>query len=398
MSDIEQLLRDALHDAPTTPPRSADPIPAIERRVRRLRFAAGVAVGAAAAVVAAVVVPLSVGTSGGHARVQILSKTPTPAPSATPSPTANVTGGPQPTLVWMGANWVAGAPSGLPWMLYVDGSGADGGTRIARLTPASPQDGAKVLAPAGRVAPGKTVVWVVGSSDGSSVLGRVSALTTDGTQVATRTYPDELLTSTAVVGDDLYVVRGGSSATAHVDRLRIVNGRIETASVAVPQAEQVVATASGEVWAQTPSHLVRLTSTGSGIGTGTAVTWSGAIIGADQRTGSGHAFWTWDGSRVVQLTPSLLTAGSSVAQGDRVQVPGRAAIAVTAPGGGLYLSVVEGDAPGIYYYPADQLGAGQPQAAAIWHDATAGTMCVDPRGGVDITSADGVIYRWDPAS
>ncbi|HET6910606.1 MAG TPA: hypothetical protein VFH54_14825 [Mycobacteriales bacterium] len=396
MSDLEQMLRDALHETPTSAPRSADPIPAIERRVRRLRVVAAVSLSAAAAVAAAVVVPMSVGTSG-HARVQILDTTPTPAPSPTPSASANVTGGPQPTLVWMGANWVASAPSGLPWMLYDDGSGADGGTRIARLTPPQPQAGAQVQTPADQVLPGQDVVWVVGATHGGTTMSRVDAMSTSGAPIASKALPGELLSSATVTGDDLYVVRGGSSATAHVDRLQMVGGRIETATVAVPQAKQVVATAGGEVWAQTPSHLVRITSTGSGISTSTTVIWSGDIIGTDQRTGD-QAFWTWDGSRVVQLTPSLLSAGSSVAQGDRLLVPGHAAIAVTAPGGGLYLSIVEGAAPGIYYYPADQLGSGQPQPGAIWHEATAGSICVDPRGGVDITSADGVIYRWDPAS
>jgi len=396
MSDLEQMLRDALHETPTSAPRSADPVPAIQRRVRRLRLAAGVSLGAAAAVVAAVVVPMSVGTSG-NARVQILDTTPTPTPSPTPSPSANVTGGPQPQLVWMGADWVASAPSGMPWMLYDDGSGPDGGTRIARLTPALPQDGVKVLLPAGRVVAGKTVVWVVGSNDSSTISSRVSALTTRGALIATTTSRDALLTATAVVGDDLYVLRNGNSASAEIDRLRVVGGTIQTATVAVPGAENVAATAHGDVWAQTSTKLVRIASTNTGISTSTSVEWTGDIIGTDTSSGGQDGFWTWDGSRVVQLTPSLLTTGSSVAQGDRLLVPGHAAIAVTAPGGGLYLSIVEGDAPGIYYYPADQLGAGQPQPGAIWHDATAATICVDPRGGVDVTSADGIISRWDPA-
>jgi hypothetical protein len=281
-------------------------------------------------------------------------------------------------------------------MVYGDTTGPNGGTRLAQfVTNKMPRYRVHLPLPADMPVPGRSVVWVIGSDDGGNILSRVSAVTTAGRFVTTKAYPTELLTYSTVVGDDLYVVRGGNNAGAHVDRLSLVNGRIVTASAAVPMAENVMATKNGTVWAQTTSKLVQITNTGAGIGAGTSVSWRGEVVGAVTDGSASDALWAWDGSRLVQLSPALLTQGVSVAEGARLSIPGPVRVAISAPGGGVFVSVP--DEPRVYYYPPDQFGSGQPRPAAFLAGVKAITMCADPRGGVDILDSDDVVQEWNPA-
>ena len=391
MSDIEQLLRESLHSAPTPTPKLSDPVTTIERRTRRARaLVAGAAAVIAIGVAAGIIVPLS---ALGHSRASGVVVSPAQSPTPRPSPTSAA----DEQLIWMGANWVATAPTGLPWMVYVDNSGPNGGTRLAQLvTNKMPRYRVRVQTPADMPVPGRNIVWVVGFVDGSGAHSRVSAVTTSGRLVATQAYPGKLLTYSTVVGDDLYMIDGGNAAGARIDRLRLVNGRITMTSVAAPMAETVWSTKNGEVWAQTTSKLVEITDSGSGIALGTSVSWRGDIVGTVTDESAPDALWAWDGSRLVQLSPALLTQGVSVAEGARLALPGRAGAAVSSPDGGVFVSIPDGARTGVYYYPRDQFGAGQPRPSATLDGVQAVMICADPRGGVDVLDNDAIVQEWNP--
>src|SRR5690348_3908166 len=141
MTQIEDLLREALASTPTTS-TTVDPLGAIDRRVRTARrwiAAGGVAV--AAAVVAAVVVPIAV-LGGGNG-----------APSS-----VGIAGSPSTVIS------VSAAPNGVVWDLVDNGSGifsvGENGEAASQFV--------RVQGPAQSVFAGPQTIWVIGSQDGYS--------------------------------------------------------------------------------------------------------------------------------------------------------------------------------------------------------------------------------------
>src|SRR4051812_32668706 len=122
MTQIEDLLRQALAETPTTP-SVTDPLSAIDGRLRRARrtMVAGTSI-AAAAVAAAVVVPLMTLGGGSTSKVEVgNSPTPTPTPSAASTATT-APSSQQTEVLWAnGAIWASAAAGRRPWLLYQDG-------------------------------------------------------------------------------------------------------------------------------------------------------------------------------------------------------------------------------------------------------------------------------------
>ena len=141
---------------------------------------------------------------------------------------------------------------------------------------------------------------------------------------------------------------------------------------------------------------MQITDSGSGIATGTSVAWRGEIVGTVTDGSGSDALWAWDGSRLVQLSPALLTQGVSVAEGVRLALPGRARSAVSSPNGGVFVSIPDSPGTGVYYYPREAFGAGQPRPAATLDGVRAIMICADPRGGVDVLDSDNVVQEWNP--
>lgn len=388
MSDLEQLLRDALHDAPPVAPATPDPVAAVNRRVRRARLSVAAVTAAVAAVAVAVVVPFAGTGRSGEQKVQPLG-TPTPTPSATSSLPANT------TALWTtgGANWASVSPTGTRWLTYFDKGG-----RLLSLAQVD-SDGHAVHqatppAPAGEVYAGSSVVWVVGSDQGGNILSRVSAYSTSGQLVATKAFPTTLLSFAVVKGDDLYVQTGDDPAKDGVARLRVQGNAIDEADVTLPdhQGNGIAVTANGAVWAETEKHLVEVQATATGLRLG-HVTDAWSLHGGNDAKNP-DAVWSADGSRLIELTPGLLSSGVSVAQGDRIPVSGTPQLATTDAAGNVYVLTKEET---LYAFAAATLGGGNPAPVATADvDGGAVVLVADPAGGVDYVTGNGQLLRWDP--
>src|SRR4051794_1641431 len=172
MSDIEELLRESLHSAPTPQPRVTDPVATIERRANRARaFIVGGAVAAVAVVTAAIVVPLQqAGRADGPSRVGPIATQP---PTATPhEPQQWVKGGSQ--LVTSGGGFL--------WHLRRDPASTSGGGIVDKLDPVSHRvlGSWKVAAPADFMAYGLGRVWVWGGGDGGYADGELQVIDPNG--------------------------------------------------------------------------------------------------------------------------------------------------------------------------------------------------------------------------
>ena len=385
MTDLEQLLRDALQEAPPVAPASPDPVAAVTRRVRRVRLSVAAVTAAAAAVAFAVVVPFAGTGSSGEQKVQPLG---TPTPSASSTLPADTT-----TLWASGADWASISPTGARWLTYFDKGGqvlslaqVDSAGRVVHE--------AKPPAPAGEVYAGSSVVWVVGSDQGGNILSRVSAYSTSGQLVATKTFPTTLLSFAVVTGDDLFVQTGDDAGNNGVARLRLHGNAIDETDVALPdhQGNGIAVTANGAVWADTEKHLVEVQATATGLRVG-HVTDAWSLHGGDDAKNP-DALWSADGSRLIELTPRLLSSGVSVAEGDRIPVPGTPQLATTDAAGNLYVLTKEGT---LYAFAAATLSSGGPApVASVDVDGGAVVLVADPSGGVDYVTGGGQLLRWDP--
>lgn len=388
MNDLEQMLRDALHDAPPVTPMTPDPVSVVSRRVRRIRLVLAGATAAAAVVVAVVVVPLANVADRGADEIQPL-KTPTAGPSATALPAGT-------SVLWpTGADWVSVSPDGARWLTYTDSSGRRTGLAEVDADGQVLHQVAQPPAPADRVYAGRTVVWVVGSDDGGDVLSRVSAYSTSGQLIATKALPTTLLTFAVVTGDDLYVQTGRDPATDGVARFRVNGTAVDETDVTLPdhQGNGIAVTANGAVWADTEKHLVQVEPTGSGLRV-VDVTGQWPLHGGDDANNP-DAVWSADGSRLIELTPGFLSSGLSVSEGNRIPVSGTPQLAATDARGDLYVVTKEAT---LYAFAAATLsdGAAKP-FAGVDVEGGAAFMVADPAGGVDYVTGDGRLLHWNPA-
>src|SRR4051812_2371464 len=171
MNDIEGLLRESLHSAPTPQPRVTDPVATIERRANRARaFIASGAVAAIVVVTAAIVVPLQLANrADGPSRVGPIATEP---PSKDDLPQAWAKGNSE--LVTSG--------DGFLWNLHGDTASTSGDSVVDKVDPVSHRvlGSWKVAAPADFLAFGLHRVWVWGGGDGGYPDGELQVIDPSG--------------------------------------------------------------------------------------------------------------------------------------------------------------------------------------------------------------------------
>jgi hypothetical protein len=386
MTQIEDLLREALASTPTTT-ATVDPLGAIDRRVRRARrwlAAGGVAV--AAAVVAAVVVPIAV--LGGNSTAPngiTIGNSPTPEPSVSNPPGV--------TTWWSsGALEVAASnSSGYPsWVLVRDTDR----TFVAPVDPLGLMQRFTVPVPADFVVPGGGVEWIVGTDhSGNSV--HVSVLDNANEGVTTQPLSGFVVSAPVVVGEALYLLTTGDSGTT-LTRFELgSNGGIDTSQpLAIDGATEIAVTTTGHPWVLAGDKLVQVLTTGGQLSVGATVGWTGDIYGPTGQVPYTDDLWAYDGDRLIDLTPKYLTGCVSCAEGYRLNVAGRPGAVAADNDGSLFVYV---PGKGIYYYPpADVQGAGAIPTAPL--AVTVSSMVSDVHGGVTYVDDQGHLDHWDPAA
>jgi len=409
MTDIEELVRSSLRSAPAVVPSSSDPVAAVSGRVRRARALWGGGIAAVVAVlVAAVVVPLSMRDSGAGRVVPA-----DPSPSASPVPSADARG----VTVWDTDAVAATSGGGYLWELRQ--GHAPQAQEIVKLDPTTHhQLGIWKIAHSGEsIGYGGDVIWVwTHSTHGGDMVtlgqGLVQAVDlATGTVGSYAIGPLDAMDEVAMLpntqtGDALAAI--GSS----IRQLQLENGTIRVlGTMPLPGGDSggtsygpIVSTQAGNYWVFDAGHLLQLD-----VRTGPfdelklreqpsdSVPWDGSLVG----TAGPDSVWTYDGSRLVSLTPSLLHQGASVAQGDRIPVPGYPVAVVSDGNGGIYVSVedtqvpIPGARPGLYHVTAAAIARGDGVVGSTPALADVPTqLAPDGHGGVDFVTVDGAAEHW----
>ena len=385
MTQIEDLVRQALAETPTAP-SSTDPLAALDRRVRRARRM--IAVGACAvtaAVAAAIVVPLAV--LGGDGSPNGLEVARTPTPTSSPAPSTPL----QPVEMW----WKPGA-DGLARGMTTGGGSSwlvvernDGAHALVQFGPTGDKlSETPIATPADFVASGGGDLWVWGGGDGQNpdaLLQLVDPADASARPISL-TLADSAIFDVAVIGDDAWV-----TVPDQVLQVRKVNGALTVVSrTDLKGAGQIVATENGHLWVQADQQLVELAPTG-GSGPETAATenWSGGLLAAS----SGDTVWsTDDPQRAVELDPTALGAGSSVAlSGKRLMASDRPTALAVDDAGGVYVATVGEEVD--YFGPDVAFGPITAHLGAVDVDSLAAA----PGGGVVLSTRSGELMHWDPA-
>lgn len=387
MTDVEQLLREALAEIPAPSSPAVDPLAAVERRVRRARR--GIAVGAAvgvASVVAAVAVPLSM--TGGHRASDVqVGRTPSPTPSVQGGlPSQVVT-----TVVRTGAVSVSSSDSGPAYALGRSQSG-DGAAYVATVERGHLTDPVPVPAPADSVLADGDLAWVTGNSP-STGRARITAVHPAAGTQATVTERGQIVAGT-VAADSLFVLRAAPSG---VEVERFVTdgaGVVKVASHRIAFAARIVTDAGGTAWVSTPNRLIPLRPQAREFSFGPAVAWQlhQPVFGPAPPSG----VWAYDG-RLVELSPAMLRAGVSVAEGWRLNTSAAPSAVASAPGGVYYgiRSAASTTDNGVFYYSRRSMtdGAARPDVGLGGLPVSA--LTEDPAGGVLFVSS-GVLQHWTP--
>ncbi|MBV9098012.1 MAG: hypothetical protein JO079_08140 [Frankiaceae bacterium] len=403
MTDIEELVRESLRTAPAVVPSVSDPVAAVTGRVRRARTRwAGGAV-AVVAVLAAVVVPVSLdsGTSVGGRVV------PAGSPSASYPPGVTEWQSSDAVAVTAGGGWL--------WELERNPKASDGSGYVVKVDPRTHEHVAKwdVAAPYNQLMYGGGVVWVWSTSTHSDMVslgGLVQAVDLTQADVVGH-FPVQLdrldnltiLDQPSGVADALVVVG------RKVVQLRARGGGIsEIAMLRAPSDETgaVAATGAGDYWVSSGGQLLELDLVLGADSTRLlygqpkkTVPWSGGLFGP----AGPDAIWATDGTRLVALSPSLLDQGVSVAEGDRISLPGYLAVLVPDGAGGVFVSIessqvaVSGERPGLYHVSKALMesGAAGIDSAPALPGITASEL-VAVGGGVDFASDSGAADHWQP--
>jgi sugar lactone lactonase YvrE len=399
MSRTEDLLREALSSTTVDP--SADVLHGLDRRIRRARRRAAALAGmAAAAVAAAVAVPIVTVAQGGPTSRHV---------SITHLPTVPK---PQRANVWLtgGARQVAtgddGTEGGGIWAL-TDGTDTAASADSADVVGFDPATGRvlhryTVPGPVDYVSVGLGYVWAYGGGDGGSgnlsVIDRVDPKTghVDTLQIHGKGAPSSM----GFASQAAYVTLAVADQVARVSG---VGGPLKLSQVVtVPgQPESLTVAMDGTVWVEESlakkwAHLdvadghLRILST---------VDWPGRIFGL----ASAGYLWTADSpDRVVELDPTKLSAGVSVAYGDRVRTAGPvSAVVAPTPSGGLYvatsdsLGATPSDETAISYYsPQAARAGGEPTARLA--NVSSNSLAVTDDGGVVFASDTGSVEYWHP--
>jgi hypothetical protein len=401
MTRIEDLLRQTLTEGPL--PDSTYPASTLRQRVSRARrrVAAGATLTVAAAV-AAIVVPLA--AFGGQSAQRVVSPT-LPSPSASASTPA------APSGVSAGVSWVSGASGGTPWaLLHLPSTRCPGCTNpvLSRVGPFGVEGTRYPVTFGGIVVATPDLVWVVGGVEDKSW---VSVLDIATGSVTNKVFANDHLTGGSADGDDLYVA---NQTTWQVSRLSFTDNKIVVrGSVTLPanvSIGDIVTTSAHDIWVNDGTKLVELVPTATGVRTAGTVDWGGqgmwgpVVYGPGNPSPGAPSLWAWDG-RLIDLTPSYLHDGSSVAQGYRIPLPGVPTYALSTPAGGVFIGV--GGAPpstgtshvGLYYFSPAALRDGTSRPTAHLRTGQVTSMALDPAGGVFATvgTSKSKLMRWHPA-
>ena len=389
MNDIEELLRESLHSAPTPQPRLTDPVATIERRAGRARaFIAGGALAAVAVISAAVVVPLQL-TNDNDGPSRLGGPTATQPPSPGPGSTNH------PPQVWFkGGSTAMTSGGGSLWHLHKQLNTTQDVSAVDKVDPATHRVLATwpVQAPADFISYGAGRVWVMGGGDGGYPNGLLQSIDpTDGSKTSWSN-PHHAFNGVAFAGG-----RAWASTGHEVWELDVPHDRSSAISVLPADSMQhgLVVTQTGQLWVRTEKKWLRIDTTSHQIVD--TVQWTGQMYGA----AGGDAIWTYDG-RLIALSPSLLHQGISVAEGSRIAVPGLVQAVAPSSDGGLFVVAYSGqdaenDPSTLYYLNERALTgtAGINDETPKVPDAQPYQLAPDNAGGVNYTDTD-VGTRWVP--
>jgi hypothetical protein len=329
-------------------------------------------------VVAAVVVPLAV--LGGNASPNSVKVLTPPSPSPVPLPSGT-------TALWTDdAASVTVDSSGQRWVLYSDG-GQDYITHLA----GGAGGPIAVQSPADYVVAGDTA-WTVGTDRGTGTV-RVSALDAGGDVLTLEPFTGVVEAPPVVVGDSLFVLAADNAAT-RVRRFVLGSGGIDQSQpLEIDGATEIAATSEGHVWVLAGQRITEVAPVKTGLSTGTTVDWGGDIFGPTRTDTGGDSLWAYDGDRLIGLTPQNLLAGTSVAEGWRLSVPGHPTAAAESAKGDVYVATESGL---LHYTKQDVQDSCCPHPATL-SGVHASALSIDPAGGVDYVDSTGRVIRWDPA-
>ena len=398
MSQIEDLLREALHETPAAL-SGRDPLADVDRRVRqaRRRLAAGTGL-AVVALAAVVVVPLANLGGSSHRGVQV---------AHSPTPKATTAGaGPQ---VWVKPSHAVAVAAG------DDGShqtgiwglvrGTDGAPQVAHFTPDGIVDNhVDVSDPVDFISVGLGYVWVYGGGDGGSgdlsVIHRVDPRT--GKVVTLEIRGKGAPYSMVFTAQSAFVAL---SARDEVVRVSGVGGPLAlTQPVHVPgQPTDMVASGDGTIWVRESlaQKWAQLDVADGRSVLEQTVSWSGPLFGLSHD----DTVWTSDAkTRVVEITPSTLSTAVSASYGLRVSTPAQPlAVVEAADAGGVY--VATGDYSGedtdpahvgLAFYSAADLQAGAARPTARLAGVDVARLAAAPDGGALLVTQDGGLEHWNP--
>jgi hypothetical protein len=382
MTQIEDLLRTALADAPTPPTATLDPLADINRRVGRARLRLGaVAMSVVAVLVAAIVVPIAM--LGGRG--------------------STVAGGPTevPVTAWSSLGVTSVATGGGTVWTVVERFRNHGSVEV--LQHRDPSTGAvigrtRLPAPLHFVTYGLNEVWVWGGGDGAYPNGRMAEVSPDGTVRSNVSlgYGKGLITWASATGQAMafagrqgYGVRenGGVVATfqpGHPESARQDHVAIKGAQRLLTHGPAVYVIGRHRVvfvgtYSPMRHRLIPMKGLSeSSLGLPLAETPDG--------------FWSWVDGGLVRKTVLGAQIGATVA------VPGQPTAAVVDPQGGLYLAFASQQhaAAGLMYYSPAALRADAPRPTAVHHGRGVFNLALDPAGGV-VVQGHG-IGRWDPST
>jgi hypothetical protein len=396
MSQIEELLREALADSPTPPMSAPDPVGRLTRRVRtvrRRRFATA-SVLAAAAVTAAAVTPAVLLSNDAHPRQAPPAHQPTPAPV---QKSGSLQTWRVPGVDVEGVTYAAGSV----WLSGSRASGNTEGWRVVRMNPSTGKEISRVQVPGpvSWAAYGLGRIWLFGGGDGAfpqSVIDVLDPAT--GHLVASTTIPPSKggpQPQVAFAHGSVWFPLGD---VPELLRVTLTGHQLRTSTLVIgTTSASIAATGDGKLWlGRAHGKVTEVLPTSSGARLGRSNGWSSPLLSA---AGSG-AVWTTDGasasSRVIQLDPAALAVGDSAAQLDRV-LPGFAATVAVQNSTGLWIG---GDTELAFYSTAALSTGTYPPTAKVKVPVSDGATIVQlaPVGAsVVFVDSTGQVRRWTPS-
>ena len=238
-----------------------------------------------------------------------------------------------------------------------------------------------------RVAVGYGYVWVFGGSDGGEPFGGITVIDREQNREVASYGWDRLMTPSGIA-----FTAGAAWVTDatndRVLRLEMTTGGLRVDEVAVgDQPTDIIATPAGELWLlESQAGTISRVDT-TRLAVAERHQWSGTLLAAD-----GDSIWTTSGGLLVRLAPSLLAAGQSVAQGDRIMVD---ASAVAVDDHGIWVATRDGR---LLCYSREALkdGNAQPTESTTVDGDTIYAIALVDQTLLYITPRTAGVARWVP--